>query len=640
MEQPLLILEKYWGYKAFRGKQAEIIAHVLSGQDTLAILPTGGGKSICFQVPALALGGLCLVVSPLIALMKDQVDQLRKRDISAAYLHGGLAQFEVNELLAQAEQGELSFLYVSPERIQSTSFRNWIEEAPIALIAIDEAHCISQWGYDFRPSYTKLSSLRSLLRKHVPIIALTASATDRVQEDIIQQLQLQSPKVFRQSFLRPNLSFSAFAPESKIGRTIEILQKVPGSALVYCNSRKKTVDIAKLIQQHGIAVSHFHAGLTLQEKEKRQNAWIKNELRVMVCTNAFGMGIDKSDVRLVIHFDVPDCLENYYQEAGRAGRDGQKAYAVLLYSDQDLQQLEESVEQKFPTIPILKQLYQKMGDFLQVPAGSGEGFYYDFDWEQFLQQLDFDAKLTKNGLKHIEQEGFIIVEESVFIPSKVQVLASRDEYETFTNAQPKLLDVIMVLLRNYQGIVDQSVSISERKLAKWLSIEEASVRMQLLLLHSAGIISYIYKKETPQLYFVTNRAPAAHLNINNERYLKRKELYSQRTQKMIGYTHLESGCRNFYIAAYFDDPDAQACGICDLCLQQKKKPLTVEEIDTVYEVLEKSTDPLSAASIAKMTVTISETKVLEALRRLKDEQVVDQVEKGFVVYKKTARRRS
>jgi ATP-dependent DNA helicase RecQ len=508
------------------------------------------------------------------------------------------------------------------------------------LIAIDEAHCISQWGYDFRPSYTKLSNLRSLVRKHVPIIALTASATDKVQEDIIQQLQLQSPKIFRQTFLRPNLSFSAFAPESKIARTVEILKKVTGSALVYCNSRKKTVDISKLIQQHGIAVSYFHAGLSLQEKEQRQNAWIKNELRVMVCTNAFGMGIDKSDVRLVIHYDVPDCLENYYQEAGRAGRDGQKSYAVLLYGDQDTEQLEQSVEQKFPPISILKQLYQKMADYLQVPSGSGEGLYYDFDWEQFVQRFEFEPKLAKNGLKHIEQEGFIIVEESVFIPSKVQVLASRDEYETFTNAQTKLLDLIMVLLRSYQGIVDQPVSISERKLAHWLSIEEGNVRMQLLLLHSAGIISYIYKKETPQLYFVTNRAPAAHLNINNERYLNRKELYNQRIKKMIGYTNLESGCRNYYIASYFDDSDAQACGICDLCLQQKKKPLTVEEIDAVYEVLEKSIDPLSAASIAKMTVTISETKVLEALRRLKDEQVVDQVEKGFVIYKKTARRRS
>lgn len=640
MEQPLLILEKYWGYTAFRGKQAEIIEQVLSGHDTLAILPTGGGKSICFQVPGLALGGLCLVVSPLIALMKDQVDQLKKRDIAAAYLHGGLAQFEVNELMAQAEQGELSFLYVSPERIQSTNFRNWIEDAPITLIAIDEAHCISQWGYDFRPSYTKLSNLRSLVRKHVPIIALTASATDKVQEDIIQQLQLQSPKIFRQTFLRPNLSFSAFAPESKIARTVEILKKVPGSALVYCTSRKKTVDISKLIQQHGIAVSYFHAGLSLQEKEQRQNAWIKNELRVMVCTNAFGMGIDKSDVRLVIHYDVPDCLENYYQEAGRAGRDGQKSYAVLLYGDQDTEQLEQSVEQKFPPISILKQLYQKMADYLQVPSGSGEGLYYDFDWEQFVQRFEFEPKLAKNGLKHIEQEGFIIVEESVFIPSKIQVLASRDEYETFTNAQPKLLDLIMVLLRSYQGIVDQPVSISERKLAHWLSIDEGNVRMQLLLLHSAGIISYIYKKETPQLYFFTNRAPAAHLNINNERYLNRKQLYYQRIKKMIGYTNLESGCRNYYIASYFDDPDAQACGICDLCLQQKKKPLTVEEIDAVYEVLEKSTNPLSAASIAKMTVTISETKVLEALRRLKDEQVVDQVEKGFVIYKKTARRRS
>lgn len=640
MKEPLLILEKYWGYTSFRGKQSDIIQHVLSGKDTLAVLPTGGGKSICFQVPALVARGLCLVVSPLIALMKDQVDQLKQRNIQAAYIHGGMAAFEVNEILAKADEGALSFLYVSPERVQSYNFRSWLEHAPIQLIAIDEAHCISQWGYDFRPSYTKLSSLRSLFQKHVPIIALTASATDQVQEDIIQQLHLNKPTIFRQSFLRPNLSFSVFTPQSKIGRTIEILKKVPGSALVYCNSRKKTVDIAKLIQQHGISVGFFHAGLTMQEKEKRQNAWIKNDLRVMVCTNAFGMGIDKSDVRLVIHYDVPDCLENYYQEAGRAGRDGEKAYAVLLYNDEDIQQLKESVDQKFPPITLLKQLYQKMGDFLQVPTGSGEGIYYDFNWETFLQQIDFDSKLAKNGLKHIEQEGFIIVEESVFIPSKVQVLASRDEYETFTNNQPRLLDLMMVLLRNYQGIVDQSVAIHERRIAKWLSLEEQTVRVQLLQLHSIGMISYSYKKETPQLYFVTNRAPAAHLHINNERYLNRKELYKQRTQKMIGYTQLESGCRNYYIAAYFDDPDAQACGICDLCLEQKKKPLTVQEIDTVYEVLQKSTDPMLPSSIAKLSVTLSEKKVLEALRKLKDEQVVEQVEDGFVVYKKTARRRS
>ncbi|MBV9989051.1 MAG: ATP-dependent DNA helicase RecQ, partial [Chitinophagaceae bacterium] len=384
MISPSSILKKYWGYDEFRPLQEDIIESVLAGRDTLALLPTGGGKSICFQVPALIKEGLCLVISPLIALMQDQVDNLLARNIPAAVIHSGLSYFEVKKILQSGTQGDYRFLYLSPERLETKLFKEYLPALSVDLVVVDEAHCISQWGYDFRPPYLRIAALREEL-PDTTLIALTASATPAVQEDIMQKLLFRQPNIFRQSFERPNISYSVFSVDSKINKLIDILNKVPGSSIVYCGSRKQTKELAQLLGLHSIAADFYHAGLPQELRNSKQQSWIANKTRVIVCTNAFGMGIDKPDVRTVIHFDAPDCLENYYQEAGRAGRDGKKSFAVLLYQHADKEALENLPARRFPPIAEIKKIYQSLADYLQVPVGSGEGQYYDFDLLNFVR---------------------------------------------------------------------------------------------------------------------------------------------------------------------------------------------------------------------------------------------------------------
>ena len=380
------ILKEYWGYDSFRPLQEDIIRSILENKDVLALLPTGGGKSICFQVPAMATEGLCLVVSPLIALMKDQVENLRHRNITAYAIYSGMSRKEVLNVLQVAGNSNCKFLYVSPERLETKLFLEWLPSLDISLIAVDEAHCISQWGYDFRPPYLRIATLRQEL-PGVPVLALTASATPEVQNDICEKLSFANYRVFRQSFERPNLSYSVFRVDSKINKVIEVLQKVPGTGIVYCRSRKRTKEISDLLNMHGISADFYHAGLGGELRSKKQEDWIRNKTRIMVCTNAFGMGIDKPDVRVVVHADVPDCLENYYQEAGRAGRDGKKAYAVLLYHTQELEELEKLPDTRFPTIQDIRSVYASLTNYLQIQAGTGEGEYYDFDIGDFLKKF-------------------------------------------------------------------------------------------------------------------------------------------------------------------------------------------------------------------------------------------------------------
>jgi len=382
MSSPLNILQQYWQHQSFRPQQEEIIQSVLDEKDTVALLPTGGGKSVCYQIPALIKDGLCLVISPLIALMKDQVANLEKRNIAALLLHSGQTFFEVKKVLQQAAQGDCKFLYVSPERLQSYIFKEYLHALHINLIAVDEAHCISQWGYDFRPPYLQIAELRNEIK--APILALTASATPVVLDDIQIKLKLKDAAVFRQSFHRSNLSYSVFKVDSKINKAIDVFKNVHGSGIVYCKSRKLTKEISDLLHLQNLDADFYHAGLTYEERSKKQEAWLNNKTRIMVCTNAFGMGIDKPDVRSVIHYDVPDCLENYYQEAGRAGRDEKKSYAVLLYNTEDENNLKGLTEKRFPPIKEIKSIYQSLVDYLQIPVGSGEGVYYDFNLNDFI----------------------------------------------------------------------------------------------------------------------------------------------------------------------------------------------------------------------------------------------------------------
>jgi len=584
LNTPKKILQHYWKHPSFRPLQEEIIQSVLDGHDTLALLPTGGGKSVCFQVPGLILGELCLVISPLIALMRDQVDNLNNKGIAAAALHSGLTFFEVKKILRDAADGVYQFLYCSPERLESKLFIEYIPVLPVRLLVIDEAHCISQWGYDFRPPYLRIASTRNLF-KEAQLIALTASATPLVQQDIIEKLELKQTAVFQQSFERPNLSYSVFLVDSKINKIINILQKVTGSSIIYCNNRKQTKKIAELLSLQGIAADFYHAGLSQQVREMKQQAWIQNKVRTMVCTNAFGMGIDKPDVRIVIHHDVTDCLENYYQEAGRAGRDGKKAYAVLLYQQKDIADLLSNSLNKFPSIKVIKQVYQAIADYLQIPVGNGEGIYYNFDFSTFIRIFKLEAILVMNVLKVLEQEDHISFAENIFLPTQVSFVTNKEGISNFEKAFPEIEPIIKALLRTYEGIIDNRVSIYEQQISKIckLSTEKISAALKLLTTH--GIIEYMPKKETPQIQFLTNRAPAEYLVIHQDAYLNRKKLYEERVNTIIKYTKDNTNCRSRYISNYFGDASEKNCGICDNCLNAKKKKLNPTEFTTIEQEL-------------------------------------------------------
>lgn len=567
---PTDILQQYWHYDAFRPQQEDIIQSVLDGKDTLALLPTGGGKSLCYQVPALIKEGLCLVISPLIALMKDQVENLEKRGIPALAIHSGLSLFEVKKTLQLAMQGDHKFLYLSPERLETALFKDYLPALTINLIAVDEAHCISQWGYDFRPSYLRIAKLREQL-SGVPVLALTASATSEVRQDIMQQLRFNNDNIFRQSFERANLSYSSFLTDSKINKATDILKKVNGSSIIYCRNRKLTREIAYLLQLQNISADFYHAGLSQDERNTKQDAWINNKIRVMVCTNAFGMGIDKPDVRTVIHYDIPDCIENYYQEAGRAGRDNQKAYAVLLYQHDDIQALQGLPGIRFPAIPEIRKVYQALSDYLQIPVGIGEGNYYDFDLNEFAKNFKLDILLVINVLKVLEQEGHIHFNENIFIPSQAHFLIPKDALIDYEESHPQLEPVMKCMLRNYEGIMDNPVSVYEKQIA-WLTKKHVDdVKQDLFRLKSLGIIDYLPQKETPQIYFILNRAPAQFLNLNHEQYLQRKKKYSERVSSMEHYVQMQTECRSKFIASYFGDITMNDCGVCDNCLHKKKK---------------------------------------------------------------------
>ncbi|MGZ8544062.1 MAG: RecQ family ATP-dependent DNA helicase [Flavisolibacter sp.] len=568
-------MKKYWGHDAFRPMQEDIIRSVLSGVDTLAILPTGGGKSVCFQVPALAKDGICIVVSPLIALMKDQVDNLKKRDIPALLIHSGMTKADVKRSLENARHNYFKFLYVSPERLETSLFREYLPAMQVNLLAIDEAHCISQWGYDFRPSYIKIAALREEL-PGVPVLALTASATADVQKDICEKLKFSSENIFRQSFERKNLSYSVFRTTSKMNRMVEIISKVPGTAIVYCKSRRRTTEIMQLLQMHGLAASNYHAGLLQEERSQRQKDWIENKVRVMVCTNAFGMGIDKPDVRLVVHADMPDCLENYYQEAGRAGRDGKKSYAVLLYDDKDLESLNEQHAIRFPGIERIREVYNALVNYLQIPSYTGEYTSFEFQYDVFVRNFKLNAFETMFALKALEQDGWIVFNERNFTPSTVFFTTSKERLHEFQNSYPQHEVILTTLLRTYSGILDYPAMVSENFLSRQLRTDEAAVKQQLKAIAAFGVISYTPQNENPRIIFQKHRVPAEELSFKLAPYEKRKNLFIERVQKMIAYAG-SSECRSLFINAYFGDNEAKACGICDNCLNAIPAVVSPEE---------------------------------------------------------------
>ena len=604
--------------------QEDIIHAVLNGKDALALLPTGGGKSICYQVPAMAMEGLCLVISPLIALMKDQVENLRKRGITAYAIFSGMSRKEVIRTFETAMQSNCKFLYVSPERLETSLFREYLPGLGVSLLAVDEAHCVSQWGYDFRPPYLRIAAIRKDLPT-VPVLALTASATPEVQDDICARLELISPEIFRQSFERANLSYSCIRPDAKANKIIEIFRNVPGTGIVYCKSRKRTREMAELLQLQGMSADFYHAGLVQEERSRKQEDWIKNKIRIIVCTNAFGMGIDKPDVRTVVHADVPDCLENYYQEAGRAGRDGKKSYAVLLYDKRDLHELEEMADQRFPSLEEIRNVYQSVANYLQLPTGSGQGQYYDFDMADFLKKFSLNPHLVLNALKALEQEDWLAFNEQVFMPPTVLFTARKDRLYAFENDHPDLEPCIKALLRGYEGIYDIPVAISEKVLAGLMRKEEEQVKNELAILDRAGILQYQPRKDNPQLCLLRHRVKAEDISIDMVEYNRRKEQYLRRVKQMLLYVNETGTCRSRMIGQYFGDEKLKECGVCDNCLKKKATVLLPEEFALIETRIRKilTGGPMDSRQLLQQLTGISKEKAWSVLHFLQAELKID-----------------
>lgn len=578
------ILKKNWGYDNFRPLQEDIIVSTLNKKDTLALLPTGGGKSICFQVPALAMEGICLVVSPLIALMKDQVENLQKRGIKAIAITSAMSYKEIDVALNNAIYGNFKFLYISPERLQNELFLARLSKMKVSLLAIDEAHCISQWGYDFRPSYLRIAEIREKL-PNVPLLALTATATPEVVKDIQQKLLFKQENVLQKSFERKNLSYVVIYEEDKLNRLLTICRKVKGSGVVYARNRKKTQEIAIFLRKNNISADFYHAGLSAIERNKKQEEWINNHTRIMVATNAFGMGIDKPDVRFVVHMDLPDNLEAYFQEAGRGGRDEKKAYGILLYSQNDRLELEQNFENSFPTIEQIRNTYQAICNFFQLAVGVGQGLSFDFDIHELCSLYNLIPLTVFNSLKFLEREGYLALSESVYHSSKIHIKVNKEDLYKFEVANKTYEPIIKLLLRSYGGLFDYYVPINEQEIAKRLKIDKKSVIHQLKTLKKLDFIDYIESTDLPKIIFLQERKDASKLNISSENYTFLKERAKKRVEWVLHYAESRHLCRSRILLSYFGENDVKDCGQCDVCINKKKIDLSHEQFDKIYNEL-------------------------------------------------------
>ncbi len=576
------LLIQYWGYSNFRPKQEEIIQSVLDGKDTLALLPTGGGKSITYQIPALKMEGLCLVITPLIALMKDQVANLKKRKIEAIAIYSGMNAHETEVAWNQCTHGTAKFLYLSPERLSSPNFINRIPQLKINLIAVDEAHCISQWGYDFRPSYLNISELRPYLPK-VPVLALTATATRDVVKDIQDKLHFKKHNVIWQTFNRSNLVYFVSFEEDKRGTLLRMMNKQQGSGIVYVRSRRNTAEIATFLVKNSISATHYHAGLNSAERDRRQMDWMNGEVRVMVATNAFGMGIDKPDVRFVVHLDLPDNLEAYFQEAGRAGRDQQKAFAVLLWEKADIEELHTNFEISYPPLDVIKNVYQALGNYYRLAVGSGKGETYDFDLIDFSNHYNFQSKIAYSALKFLERQAYIILNEGVHSPTAIKIRMSGNDLYKFQVANSRYDVFIKFLLRTYSGLFDGFVRISLSQIAKAFNTEAKQVHLMLESLNKLEVLEYQPEKTKPQLTYLEERLPLNDLRISPEVYKNRKAVAKNRINSVIDYTTSANKCRNQLLLAYFGDDIGARCGKCDVCIRRNKAALSKLEFDNVVE---------------------------------------------------------
>ncbi|WP_421939474.1 RecQ family ATP-dependent DNA helicase [Pedobacter sp.] len=612
------ILQKYWGYPAFRPLQQEIITSALDGKDSLALLPTGGGKSICFQVPALVKEGICIVVSPLIALMKDQVENLKAKGIEAIAIYAGMGKREIDILLDNCIYGKIKFLYLSPERLLSDLVRTRISYMNVNLIAVDEAHCISQWGYDFRPPYQQIAKLREIL-PDVPVLALTATATAFVRQDIVEKLEMKDPQIFVKSFARDNLSYVVFNKEDKYKKLIEICNNVKGTGLVYVRNRRETAEVANFLIRNQIKADFYHAGLERDSRFKKQEDWKQNKTRIMVATNAFGMGIDKADVRFVVHLDLPESLEAYYQEAGRAGRDEKKSYAVLLANQADVEGLESRYIDSFPSPDEIRKIYHYLGNYFQLAFGAGEGLTFTFDVADFCKRFNISVLKTLSGLKFLEHDGYITLSESVFLPSRLMFTASHEDVYRFQIENRAYDSLIKTILRSHGGAFDGFVKISEADIAKKTGASYKDVIAVLNKLQAIDLLNYIQQTDQPQLQYVRARVDMDHFDLDVKYLSLRKEILLKQIEAVVGYT-MSGSCRSVQLLAYFDEPNATKCGVCDVCIAEKKNETAAgveDEID--YEIASLlQQNPLTLDELISGIKNGSENERLDAIRELLD----------------------
>ena len=618
MQNPKTILNQYWGFDNFRPLQEEIINSILNGQDTLALLPTGGGKSICFQVPALCKDGICIVVSPLIALMHDQVDNLKRRGIPAIAITSAMRKRELDIALDNCVYGKIKFLYLSPERLQTELARVRIGKMKVNMIAVDEAHCISQWGYDFRPPYLQVADLREIC-PDVPVLALTATAIPKVVTDIQEQLLFKTKNVFQSSFLRSNLAYTVKKTEDKISPLIKLSQQTDGSGIVYARSRRKTMEVATLLSKNNVAATFYHAGLSPEERTKRQKQWLTGECKVIVATNAFGMGIDKSDVRFVVHLDLPDSPEAYFQEAGRAGRDGKPAAALLFYNPKDIDDLERNFEASFPPLSEIKRTYQALSNMYEVPVGSGAGMTLIFDQEKLCKTYKLEAIKVFHSLNFLEKEGYIAVNDAVFTPARLKMITNNETLYRFQVENPKLEGFIKSLLRMYAGLFDEYVRIVEKDIAKRANMTELEVKRVLKDLEQRDLLNYIPQNDRPLFTFLLPRVDAKKLYIAPEHLIERKKITSLRIKAMISYISGDAVCRQAQLLAYFGELNVEHCGVCDSCIKKTSHNKKISrDVTTTKLVKLLSSSPKKIAELNDLFPEISTTELTFVVRQLLD----------------------